>query len=130
MSKLLTALFVTAGLTLAGCATAQKEAPMAAAKPMVPVAPISKDAYDVVVKNAEAQYKTDKDACSSRSGNAKDICLAEATGKEKIAKADAEVAYHNTPKAREDARTTRAEATFNVAKEKCDELRAIPRTSA
>ena len=122
MSKLLTALFVTAGLTLAGCATAQKDASMAAAKPMVTVTPISKDAYDVVVKNAEAQYKMDKDACSSRSGNAKDICLAEATGKEKIAKADAEVAYHNTPKAREDARATRAEATFNVAKEKCDEL--------
>ena len=122
MSKLLTALFVTAGLTLAGSATAQNGAPMAAAKPMVTPAPISKDAHDVVVKNAETQYKTDKDACSSRSGNAKDICLAEATGKETIAKADAEVAYHSTPKAREDARTTRAEATYNVAKEKCDEL--------
>ena len=127
MSKLLTALFVTAGLTLAGCATAQNGAPMAAAKPMVPVAPISKDAYGVVVKNAETQYKADKDACSSRSGNARDICLAEATGKEKIAKADAEVAYHNTSKAREEARATRAEATFNVAKEKCDELAGNPK---
>jgi hypothetical protein len=127
MSKLLTALFVTAGLTLAGCATAQNDAPMAAAKPIVPVAPISKDAYEVVVKNAETQYKMDKDACSSRSGNAKDICLAEATGKEKIAKVDAEAAYHNTPKAREDARTTRAEATYNVAKEKCDELSGNPK---
>ena len=127
MSKLLTALFVTAGLTLAGSATAQNGAPMAAAKPMVTATPISKDAYDVVVKNAETQYKTDKDACSSRSGNAKDICLAEATGKEKIAKADAEVAYHSTPKAREDARTTRAEATYNVAKEKCDDLSGNPK---
>ena len=81
----------------------------------------------MVVKNAEAQYKMDKDACSSRSGNAKDICLAEATGKEKIAKADAEAAYKNTPKAREDARATRAEATYNVAKEKCDELSGNPK---
>jgi hypothetical protein len=127
MSKLLIALFVTAGLTLAGCATAQRDAPTAAAKPMAPVAPISKDAYDGAIKSAETQYKMDKDACSSRSGNAKDICLAEATGKEKIAKADAEVAYHNTPKAREDARIARGEATYNVANKKCDELSGNPK---
>ena len=118
MSKLLIALFVSAGLGVAGCAT-QREAPMAAAKPATP---ISKDAYDTVVKNADMQYKTDKDAYASRSGNAKDICLAEASGKEKVAKADAEAAYRNTPKLREDARVTRAEATYDVAKEKCDEL--------
>ena len=118
MSKLLIALFVSAGLGVAGCAT-QREAPMAAAKPATP---ISKDAYDTVVKNADMQYKTDKDACASRSGNAKDICLAEASGKEKVAKADAEAAYRNTPKLREDARVARAEATYNVAKEKCDEV--------
>jgi hypothetical protein len=77
---------------------------------------------DVAVRNAETQYKMDKDACSSRSGNAKDICLAEANGKEKVAKADAEAGYKNTPKTREDARVTRIEATYNVAKEKCDAL--------
>jgi hypothetical protein len=118
MSKLLIALFVSAGLGVAGCAT-QREAPMAAAKP---AAPISKDAYDTIAKNADMQYKTDKGACASRSGNAKDICLAEAKGREKVAKADAEAAYKNTPKDREDARVTRAEATYDVAREKCDEL--------
>lgn len=123
MSKLLIALFVSAGLGVAGCAT-QREAPMAAAKP---AAPISKDAYDTIVKNADMQYKTEKDACASRSGNAKDICLAEASGKEKVAKADAEAAYKNTPKLREDARDTRAEATYNVSKEKCDELSGNPK---
>jgi hypothetical protein len=126
MSRLLIAPFVAAGLGVAGCAT-QGDAPMTAAKPMAPVAPISKDAYDQAVRNAEAQYKVDKDACSPRSGNAKDICLAEASGKEKIAKADAEAAYKNTPKVREDAGVTRAEATYNVAKEKCDELASNPK---
>ncbi len=121
MSKLSIALLITAGLALAGCA-AQRDASMTATKPMAPVAPISKDAYDTTVKNAETQYKIDKDACSSRSGNAKDICLADASGREKVAKADAEAAYKNTPKAREDARVARAEATHNVAKEKCDDL--------
>jgi len=120
MSKLMIALFVTAGLGLAGCA-AQTTAPTTA-RAVAPAAPISKDAYDLAVKNAEAQGKVDKDACSSKSGNAKDICLAEANGKEKVAKANAEAAYKVTPKAREDARVARAEATHAVAKEKCDDL--------
>jgi hypothetical protein len=121
MSKLMIALFVMAGLGLAGCAT-QNDTHVAAAKPAVPVVPITKDAYDTAIRNADAQYKIDKDACSSRSGNAKDICLAEASGREKVAKADAEAAYANTPKARESARVARGEATYNIAKEKCDEL--------
>src|SRR5450755_637276 len=126
MSKLLIALFAAAGLGVGGCA-AQSNAPMATAKPMAPVAPISKDAYDLAAKNADAQSKIDKDACSSRSGNAKDICLAEANGKEKVAKADAEAAYKNTPKAREDMRVMRAEATYNVSKEECDALAGNPK---
>ena len=123
MSKLLIALLVAAGVGVAGCAT-QRDAPMAAAKPATP---ISKDAYDLAVKNADTQYKVEKDACASRSGNTKDICLAEASGREKVAKADAEAAYKNTPKLREDARVTRAEATYNVAKEKCDGLSGNPK---
>jgi hypothetical protein len=121
MSKLLIALFVAAGLGITGCAT-QSDTRVAAVKPMAPAAPITKDAYDTAIKNAEAQYKIDKDGCASRSGNAKDICLAEVSGKEKVAKANAEAAYKATPKAREDARVARAEATHNVAKEKCDDL--------
>jgi hypothetical protein len=118
MSKLMITLLVTAGLMLAGCAT-QRGAPPANTRL---AAPITKDAYDSAVKNAETQYKADKDACSSRGGNAKDICLAEASGREKVAKADAEAAYKNTPKAREDARVARAEATHGVAKQKCDDM--------
>jgi hypothetical protein len=115
MSKLMITLLVGAGLALAGCAT-QREAPVASR------APISKDAYDTAVKNAETRYRADKDACASRSGNAKDLCLAEASGREKVAKADAEAAYKNTPKAREDARDARADTAYRVAKERCDEL--------
>jgi len=123
MSKLLIALFVSAGLGVAGCAT-QREAPMAAAKPATP---ISKDAYDTVVKNADMQYKTDKDACASRSGNAKDICVAEAKGRNDIARAEAAVAYEDTPATRENLRVARARATHDVALEKCDDLAGNPK---
>jgi hypothetical protein len=93
---------------------------VATAKPIALVAPISKDAYDTAIRNAETQGRIDRDACTPRSGNAKDICLAEASGREKVAKADAEAAYKNTPTAREGARVTRGEANYSVAKEKCD----------
>jgi len=128
MSKLMIALFVSAGLGVGGCAT-QRPAPVAAAKPMAPVvvAPITKDAYELAIRNADAQGKMDKDACGTRSGNAKDICMAEANGKEAVAKADAEAAYKNTPKEREGARVARAEATYNVAKERCDDLAGNPK---
>ena len=118
MTRLMIALLTALGLMLAGCAS-QRAAPTASARPM---APMSKDAYDTAVRTAENQYKIDKDACASRTGNAKDICMAEANGREKSAKADAEAGYKNTPKAREDARVARAEADYGVAKEKCDQL--------
>jgi hypothetical protein len=61
-AKLMIALFVTAGLGLAGASAAQMNSPM--------TAPISKASYTQAVKDADAQYKIDKDACSSLSGNA------------------------------------------------------------
>jgi len=107
ISRLIVALFAAAGLCLAGGVSAQT---------------MSKEARDQAIKNAEAQYKTDKAACDALKGNAKDICTEDAKGKEKVAKAEAKAAYENTPKARENARLARADATYEVAKEKCDDL--------
>ena len=116
MSKLMIALFVAAGLGFAVPGAAQIYSPKATSTPM------SKDNYAMAKKNADAQYKIDNDACSSLSGNAKDICVAEAKGKDNVAKADAEAAYENTPKAREKARVAHAQANYDVAIEKCDDL--------
>ena len=88
---------------------------------------MSKEGYALAKKNADAQYKIDNDACSSLSGNAKEICAADAKGKETIAKADAEAAYENTPKAREHARVAHAQANYDVAIEKCDDLAGNPK---
>ena len=111
MSKVMIALFVTAGLGLAGPGVAQTTS-----------TPMSKDSYTMAKKNADAQYKRDKEGCSALSGNAKDICVAEAKGKHNVATAEAEAAFKNTPKARENARIAHAEANYNVAIEKCDDL--------
>ena len=116
MSKLMIALFVSAGLGLAGPAFAQLYGPKTGSTPM------SKQAHAEAKADAEAQYKIDKEACASLSGNANDICIAEAKGKDHVAKAEAEASYERTPKAREAARVANAQATYDVAIEKCDEL--------
>jgi hypothetical protein len=114
MSKLMIALFVAAGVGVAGSAAAQTHS--------TTPAPMTKDNFTLARSNADAQYKLDKEACTSLSGNAKDICAAEAKGRDSAAKADAEAAYENTPKARQGARVAHAQATYDVSIEKCDDL--------
>ena len=121
MSKLMIAMFVGAGLGFAGASMAQMNSPTTYPTPM------SKANYNQAVKDADAQYKTAKQACSSLSGNAKDICLAEATGRSNVAKANADAAYKHTAKARESARVVNAQAVYNVAIEKCDDLAGNPK---
>ena len=111
-TNLMMALFAAAGITLAGGVSAQA---------------MNKDTRDMALKQAASVYKSDKAACDVLNGNTKDICVQEAKGKESIAKADAEAAYQNTPKTRETARVARANATYDVAKERCDDLAGNPK---
>ena len=80
-----------------------------------------KAAYEQAKASAKAAYETDKKACDSLSGNAKDICVAEAKAKRTKVDEDAEAAYKGTPKAREHAVHEIAEANYQVAKERCDD---------
>jgi hypothetical protein len=116
MSKLIMALGVCAALGIAGPVSAQMQSPTTVLTPM------SKDAYAAAKKDADAQYKIDKETCASMSGNAKDICSAQAKGRESMAKADASAAYESTPKARENARVAHAKAGYSVALERCDDF--------
>lgn len=110
MSKLIISLLTAAGIAFAGAAGAADKTTM------------SRDAYKADKDKIEAQHKTDRAQCSSLSGNAKDVCQAEAKGKEKVAKAELEANYKNTDKARNDARVAKADAVYDVAKEKCDDM--------
>jgi len=110
MSKLLISLLAAAGIAFAGTAGAADNKTM------------SRDAYKAQENRVEAQYKADKERCSSLTGNAKDVCQAEVKGNEKVAKAQLEADYKNTDKARNDARVAKADADYDVAKEKCDDL--------
>ena len=110
MSRLMISLLAAAGIAFSGAAAAADDHGM------------SRDQYKAEKDRVESQYKADKDQCKSLKGNAEDVCKAEAKGKEKVAKADVEAKYKNTDKARYDARVARADATYDVAKEKCDDM--------
>lgn len=83
---------------------------------------MTKANYQVGKDKIAAEYKAAKAACDALSGNAEDICMAEAKGKEKVAKADLEASYKPTVKAHYNARVAKAEADYAVAKERCDDL--------
>lgn len=91
-------------------------------------APSTPRAADHKMKKAdeeriEADYKADKAKCDGMKGNAKDVCVKEAKGKEKIAKAELDArtdpSEHNQRKVLE----AKAEAQYDVAKEKCDDMK-------
>ena len=126
MSRLMIALFVAAGLGYAGVSSAQTYAP----KTTVASTSAIDDARKATPRPRRTptrSTRSTKSACSSLSGNAKDICMAEAKGKDDIARAEAAAAYENTPKTRENARVAHAEATYKVSMEKCDDLAGNPK---
>jgi hypothetical protein len=78
------------------------------------------------VKNAdqdriEAEYKAAKQRCDPMQGNAKDVCEKEAKGKEKVAKAELNAKMKPTAGNQRKAKEAKAEAEYDVAKERCDE---------
>jgi len=85
-------------------------------------ATIAKADYSAGKTNITAQYKTDKAACTSLAANAKDVCMEEAKGKEKVARAELEYSYSGKPNDATKVREAKVDATYTVAKEKCDDL--------
>jgi hypothetical protein len=84
-------------------------------------ATVTKSEYKASKDGITAKYKSDKAACSAMTGNAKDICVQEAKGSEKVAKAELEANYKPTDKNSYNVRIAKADAAYAVAKEKCDD---------
>lgn len=87
-------------------------------------------AYKAMKDKAASEYKVAKDKCDALSANAKDVCQEEA----KLARAKTEhdaVAQHRSGNARDvqKAREKVADAEYEVAKEKCDDLSGSAKNS-
>lgn len=84
-------------------------------------ATMTKSDYSASKDRIKADYKTDKAVCAKSTANAKDICMEQAKGKEKVARAELEFSY--TGKAKDGAKVpvVMADASYAVAKEMCDD---------
>jgi hypothetical protein len=82
---------------------------------------MTKAEYSAAKNQVSADYKAAKAACKVLSANAKDICMADAKGNEKVGKADLEARYSGIAKDQNNLMIAKAEAAYAVAKEKCDD---------
>jgi len=70
----------------------------------------------------ETEYKADRKACDAMKGNARDVCVEQAKGKEKVARAELDYKQDASERHRGKVEQAKADAQYAVAKEKCDDL--------
>jgi hypothetical protein len=100
------------GLTCAGNALAQA---------------MSKAEFQSGKNSISSTYKAAKAACASLSGNARDICIVDAKGQEKTARAELDARYEPSRKHTYEAEVVKAHSAYTLAKEKCDDLAGNPK---
>ena len=81
----------------------------------------TKDRNDYLEARYEAKYELAKEKCDSASGNAKDVCMAEAKSARDKAKADLK-ANKAIAEAQDDQMEAKLKADYKAAKERCDSL--------
>jgi hypothetical protein len=88
----------------------------------VQAANFSKTSYDSAKADIKATYKAERENCGALAGNAKDICVEQAKGREAVALAQLE--YNYTGKAGDEQKlyAVRADTRYELAKERCDGL--------
>ena len=92
-----------------------------AALPVASAMAMSKAEHKDAQARIDTTYKADKAACNSLASNAKDVCIEEAKAKEKVALAEQEFAYTGKLADQRKVGVAKAESTYAVAKERCDD---------
>lgn len=90
---------------------------------------MSKADYNAAKTRISSEYKADKTICKQLAGNAKDICIEEGQAKEKVAQAELTFSYTAKTSDKVKISTIKADTSYAVAKEKCDDLSGIPKTT-
>ena len=84
-------------------------------------ATMSNDEYKATKDRIEAEYKDQKASCDKLKDNAKDVCHEQAKGKQKVALAELDYNKSGDPKDAAKVAMAKADAAYDVAKEKCDD---------
>jgi hypothetical protein len=90
-------------------------------------ASMSKEEHKAAKAGVDSEFKLAKATCGSLSANAKDICMAEAKGREKVALAEIEAVYKPGTKNRDEVSLAKAKAVHEVALQKCDDMAGNPK---
>jgi hypothetical protein len=91
------------------------------ALPLAQAATMIKADYTASKTRISDSFKSEKAACGTNTGNAKDICMEEAKAKEKVARAELEFGYTGKAEDQTKVLVAKAESAYAVAKEKCDD---------
>ena len=83
--------------------------------------PMGKADYSASKDRISADYKADKAACATFSGNQRDICQERATGKEKVALAELEYSQSGKESDANKVAVAKSDSMYAVAKEMCDD---------
>jgi hypothetical protein len=83
---------------------------------------MSADQYRAAQDEIAATYKSEKAACKDMGGNAKDMCIEESKGRERIAKAEMQQKYRPSSSNQYAVGIAKADTAYAIAKEKCDDL--------
>lgn len=92
-----------------GCAAAQ-------------AANFSKSSYDNARADIKATYKAERENCGALAGNAKDICVEQAKGREAVALAQLEYNYTGKVADEQKLYAVRADTRYELARQRCDDL--------
>lgn len=85
--------------------------------------------YKAARDRIAADYKADKARCDTMKGNAKDVCVEEVKGKEKIAKAELDQQRKPSDSSARKVAEARVEAAYKVAKKKCSAHKGDAKTA-
>lgn len=88
---------------------------------------MSKQAFKAAQQKISDVARSERKACEPRKGRAAELCAKEAKAREKIAKAELEADYEPSPDSLQEARNVKADAEYDVAREKCDDLKGATR---
>ena len=124
MNKLIYSCVAASCLTVLS-AHAQMNAPTTPATPAAdPAVAELKAGRDKIA----ADYKADRAACDALKENAKDVCVEEAKGKEKIAKAELDQKIRPSDSGQRKVAEARVEVAYSIAKEKCDDQKGYAKS--
>ncbi len=116
MKKLLMMFAIASSCLLAGQTGAQGTQP----PPAAAVDPVDAE-YKAARDKIAADYKAAKALCDAMKDNAKDVCTDEPKGKEQVAKAELDQQRKPSDGNARKVAEAKVEATYSVAKEKCDD---------